>query len=159
MKNVRHHNKTTNKAIETPAIKIIALLRNSLKGIIMKKTLAILVCISSLASSILLAGEAIIEKVVADCNKKRVCKFDVTVKHQDEGWNHFANGWQIFTPKGELLGHRALAHPHVNEQPFTRSIRNIKIPPAVDSVVFIANDSVHGTSDRRYVIKLKFTDY
>ena len=105
------------------------------------------------------AGQALVEKVVAECNYNRVCKFDVTISHADEGWEHYANGWQIFTPAGELLGRRVLAHPHVNEQPFTRSIRNIKIPATVDTVVFIAQDSVHGESERKYVIKLSFTAY
>lgn len=110
-------------------------------------------------SSELFAGQAVIEKVEAECNHNRICKFNVTISHADEGWSHFANGWQIFSPSGELLGHRALAHPHVNEQPFTRSIRDIKIPPLTDSVILKAHDSVHGESDRKYVIKLKFTDY
>jgi hypothetical protein len=105
------------------------------------------------------AGEAIIEKVKADCNVKRICKFSVTIRHADEGWEHFANGWQIFTPEGEQLAHRGLAHPHVNEQPFTRSINNIKIPPSIDTVIVKANDSVHGESKRKYVLKLIFTDY
>ncbi|MCW8933263.1 MAG: hypothetical protein OQK98_00930 [Gammaproteobacteria bacterium] len=105
------------------------------------------------------AGQAVIENVKAECNHKRVCKFDVTISHADEGWTHFANGWQIFTTNGELLGHRALAHPHVKEQPFTRTIRNIKIPPSVDTVFLRANDSLHGASDRKYVLKLHFSEY
>ena len=110
-------------------------------------------------SSSLFAGRALIEKVTAECNHKRICKFNVTISHADEGWEHYANGWQIFTPAGELLGHRVLGHPHVNEQPFTRSIRNIKIPANVDTVVLKAQDSVHGESERKYVIKLSFTPY
>lgn len=109
--------------------------------------------------SALFAGQALIEAVEAQCNHQRLCKFSVTISHKDEGWEHFANGWKIFSPTGELLGHRALAHPHVNEQPFTRSIRNIKIPATIDTVILKANDSVHGESDRKYVMKLKFTDY
>jgi len=103
------------------------------------------------------AGQALIETVEAECNYQRLCKFSVTIRHADEGWTHFANGWKIFTPSGELLAHRALAHPHVNEQPFTRSIRNIKIPSSIDTVVLRANDSVHGESNRKYVMKLTFT--
>lgn len=114
---------------------------------------------SSILSTPCFAGQAVIEKVKAECNYKRICKFSVTVSHADEGWEHYANGWQIFTPDGQQLGVRILAHPHVNEQPFTRSIRNIKIPPSVDSVYFKAQDSVHGESDKKYVIKLKFEKY
>ncbi|VAW69974.1 hypothetical protein MNBD_GAMMA09-1701 [hydrothermal vent metagenome] len=107
-------------------------------------------------SPVIYAGKAQVEQVVADCNEERICNFDVSIRHADEGWTHFANGWEILTPQGELLGRRVLAHPHVKEQPFTRSLRNIKIPAAVDSVVILAYDSVHGKSDRKYVLKLKF---
>lgn len=122
------------------------------------KLITLFLCILFFSSNIF-SGQAIIEKVEAECNYKRLCKFNVTISHADEGWTHFANGWQIFTPNGDLIGHRALAHPHVNEQPFTRSIRNIKIPDNIDTAILIANDSVHGQSERKYVIKLTFTDY
>jgi len=105
------------------------------------------------------SGQAQVESVKAECNHKRVCNFDVTIRHADEGWSHFANGWKVLTTSGELLGHRALAHPHVKEQPFTRSLRNVKIPPSVDTVTIVANDSVHGESERKYVLKLTFTPY
>lgn len=107
----------------------------------------------------LFAGQALIEKVEAECTIDRVCKFSVTINHADEGWEHFANGWEIFTPQGELLGHQALAHPHVNERPFTRTVRNIKIPLSVDTVVLKARDTVHGVSDRKYVMRLTFDAY
>jgi len=115
--------------------------------------------VSGLFTPNLFAGQAVIENVKAECDYRRICKFSVTVSHADEGWSHYANGWQIFTPTGEQLGVRVLAHPHVKEQPFTRSIRNIKIPPSIDSVYLKAQDSVHGESDRKYVIKLKFEKY
>jgi len=120
---------------------------------------ALLVIMTSILSNPLIAGQAVIENVKAECNHKRLCKFDVTISHADEGWTHFANGWKIFSVEGELLGHRALVHPHVKEQPFTRSIRNIRIPPSVDTVILKANDSVHGESDRKYVLKLHFSEY
>jgi hypothetical protein len=126
---------------------------------IKKTNIIFAVILFNIFSTTLSAGEALIEGVKAQCNQKRICKFDVTIRHADEGWSHFANGWLIFTPAGEVLGHRALAHPHVDEQPFTRSIRNVKIPPGIDTVILRANDSVHGESERKYVMKLTFTDY
>ena len=51
-----------------------------------------------------------------------VWRFDVTVRHNDEGWDHYADAWQVIDPgSGDILGERILAHPHDNEQPFTRS--------------------------------------
>jgi len=46
----------------------------------------------------------------------------VTISHPDTGWDHYADGWEVLTEDGTSLGVRVLAHPHVSEQPFTRSL-------------------------------------
>lgn len=79
--------------------------------------------------------------------------FSVTVKHADTGWEHFANRWEVVGEDGTVYGTRVLAHPHVNEQPFTRSGR-IKIPEGVDSVIVRANDSIHGLGGKEMTVKL-----
>jgi len=71
-------------------------------------------------------------------------QFKVTVSHADEGWNHYVNKWEIIAPDGSILGTRTLQHPHVHEQPFTRSLSNVKIPAGIKAVAVRANDSVHG---------------
>ena len=71
-------------------------------------------------------------------------RFDVTVAHADTGWDHYADAWEIVGPDGTVLGVRTLAHPHVDEQPFTRSQGGVKIPTGVDSVTVRAHDKVHG---------------
>nr|WP_245851431.1 hypothetical protein [Monaibacterium marinum] len=70
--------------------------------------------------------------------------FNVTVAHADTGWDHYADGWEISAPDGTVLGHRTLTHPHVNEQPFTRSLSGVAIPDAVQDVQVRAHDTVHG---------------
>ncbi|MGB5655630.1 MAG: hypothetical protein WBN35_03340, partial [Acidimicrobiia bacterium] len=45
---------------------------------------------------------------------------------------------------GEVLDTRVLAHPHVGEQPFTRSLTGVDIPEAVTTVEIAARDSVVG---------------
>jgi hypothetical protein len=57
----------------------------------------------------------------------------VTLKHADTGWEHFANEWHVEVD-GEVIATRTLHHPHVNEQPFTRSLRNVYIPQSAKSV-------------------------
>ena len=43
--------------------------------------------------------------------------FSVTVRHNDEGWDHYADIWQVLHPEtGEVLGERVLLHPHDTEQ-------------------------------------------
>ena len=71
-------------------------------------------------------------------------RFDVTVAHPDTGWEHYADGWRVFAPDGTELGYRELLHPHVNEQPFTRSQSGIVIPEDITEVTVQAFDNVDG---------------
>lgn len=71
-------------------------------------------------------------------------RFDVTLKHADTGWEHYANGWGVFLEDGTELGYRVLAHPHVNEMPFTRSLSSVKTPNGTDTVIIRPRDLVHG---------------
>lgn len=67
-----------------------------------------------------------------------------TVSSADEGWDKYADAWQVRTMTGEVLGERILAHPHETEQPFTRSLSGVEIPSDITSVVVAARDSVVG---------------
>ena len=62
------------------------------------------------------AGEADVLDVEVSCDSNSVCRFDVTVKHDDAGWSHYANRWDVVGPDGEVLGSRELLHPHDDEQ-------------------------------------------
>lgn len=118
----------------------------------MKKSL--IMCCLLLLSLRVLAGEA--EIVFAKFQQKEAgWKVDVTLKHNDEGWNHYANAWRIVDDKGTVLGKRVLAHPHTEEQPFTRSLRSTKIPEATTVVYIEASDLVHGWSKQRLRVDLK----
>jgi len=80
--------------------------------------------------------------------------FSVTLKHDDTGWDHYADLWQVFAPDGKLLGERVLLHPHENEQPFTRSLSGVSIPQEVTEVIIRARDNVHGVSPQEYRLTL-----
>ena len=71
-------------------------------------------------------------------------QFNVAVLHADTGWEHYADGWGIYTIEGTELGYRVLAHPHVNEQPFTRSLSGVAIPDGITQVFILPHDLVHG---------------
>ena len=81
--------------------------------------------------------------------------FVVTLEHNDEDWNHFADRWEVWTPDGKtLLDTRSLAHPHVEEQPFTRSLSGVEIPEGVNQVLVRAHDLVHGDSPHTFLFTL-----
>ncbi len=71
-------------------------------------------------------------------------RFDVTVRSEETGWDKYADAWEVRGPNGSVLGTRILAHPHVDEQPFTRSLGQVEIPAGVTEVVVAARDLVEG---------------
>ena len=112
----------------------------------MRKQALRLLCAASLqfaAGAAVTAGEADVVAVKAHQDGTGAWRFTVTVKHGDEGWNHYADRFEIIAPDGSVLGVRTLFHPHEKEQPFTRSLGSVKIADEVDSVVIRAHDSIH----------------
>ena len=106
-----------------------------------------------LSSTMAFAGEA--DVVDAKARKSGDgWHFDVTVAHADTGWDHYANAWDIVGPDGTVYGTRELLHPHVDEQPFTRSLSGVVIPDGVTEVFIRARDSVHGYGGREFMLEL-----
>lgn len=108
----------------------------------------------ALSTSPLAAGQAKIEEVSAR-QSDGAWSFSVTIRHDDTGWDHYADAWTVNTPDGQEIGRRTLAHPHENEQPFTRSLSGVDVPAGVTEVIIRAHDSVHGWSDQTYKVTLK----
>ncbi|NBC88570.1 MAG: hypothetical protein GVX90_03590 [Alphaproteobacteria bacterium] len=91
-----------------------------------------------------LAGEADVVDVEVMKQGEGQFRFDVTVRHVDEGWEHYADRWDVVGPDGDVLGSRELLPAHVNEQPFTRSLAGVEIPAEAEKVTIRAHDNVHG---------------
>ncbi len=101
-----------------------------------------------------LAGEADVIDVKAVKAKPGVYSFRVTVRHGDTGWKHYANRWEVLDAKGNVLGTRVLLHPHVNEQPFARSLAGVEVPSGIKRVTLRAHDLVHGHGGAEVVVDL-----
>jgi len=100
------------------------------------------------------AGEVEIVNVKAE-KQRAGWVFNVTLKHGDTGWDHYADAWRVVTEDGKELGTRTLYHPHVDEQPFTRSLGDVTIPTDVSAVYIEAHDKVHGWGKQRYRVKIR----
>ncbi len=74
-----------------------------------------------------------------------------TVRHNDQGWDHYADAFSIVSVDGKIVenGLRVLAHPHDGEQPFTRSQGNVL---AEGLVGVQAKDNVHGLGGSKIYI-------
>ncbi len=99
------------------------------------------------------AGEADVVKASAE-KIGSSHTFHVTVLHDDKGWNHYADKWDVMGPDGKILGTRTLHHPHVGEQPFTRSLNSVEIPKGVKRVTIRAHDSVHKYGGRTMAVDI-----
>lgn len=71
-------------------------------------------------------------------------RVDVTIRHPDTGWDHYADGWEVRDADGNRLGTRELHHPHVEEQPFTRALVNVDLPDGTREIFIRAHCSVDG---------------
>ena len=121
--------------------------RNQLLLVGVSAVLAIFTCMSAIAN------QAEITNVVVAKNPDGY-RFEVTIEHADTGWDHYADGWEVISPAGKVLGKRVLLHPHVDEQPFTRSLSGVQVPAGIKSVSIRAHDSVHGYNEKMYTVEL-----
>jgi len=116
-----------------------------------------LLCICSLffsAAGYTYAGEVKIISADFQRTGKTSWSADVTLKHDDTGWDHYADSWRVLDAEGNVLAERILLHPHVNEQPFTRSLSGIKIPENIHTVYIEAHDKLHGWSADKLAVDL-----
>ena len=102
----------------------------------------------------LYADDASIEAVTARANGD-AWTFSVTLRHADTGWDDYADGWRVVTEDGTELGLRTLFHPHVDEQPFTRSLSGVMIPKDVTRIYVEARTNTDGWGDARFPIDLQ----
>lgn len=95
-----------------------------------------------------------ITQITASNQGGETWRFDVTIAHPDTGWDHYADGWRVLDMQGNELGIRVLAHPHVNEQPFTRSLSGVRIPAGTSQVQIQARDKPGGWNSDTTVFRL-----
>jgi len=128
------------------------------------KTKQLMIALSAalfISGAVLAAGNADVIEAQARNTSSGVWHFTVTIQHPDQGWEDYANGWDVVLPDGTVVKPaaneeftRTLWHPHVNEQPFTRSQGGVKIPVGVHKVTIRAHDIRDGFGGKTAIVKL-----
>ncbi|WP_436910257.1 hypothetical protein [Halosimplex marinum] len=77
-------------------------------------------------------------------------RFSVTLYHDDDGEDGYADWWQVETLDGERLGRRELLHAH-STAPFTRS-ETVEVPAEAPCVVVRGHDQTHGYGGRAMLV-------
>ena len=99
------------------------------------------------------ADEPLVETVTVQ-QVNNFWRFDVTLSHPDTGWDHYADGWRILDMEGNELALRVLTHPHIEEQPFMRSLGRVQVPDGITQVQVQARCLVDGWGHRTFVVTL-----
>jgi hypothetical protein len=80
-------------------------------------------------------------------------RFGVTLHHDDDGEDGYANWWQVETRDGERLGRRDLLHAHGTRE-FTRSA-TVSVPDGTTCVVVRGHDRTHGYGGRAMLVNVE----
>lgn len=99
------------------------------------------------------ADPAIIDNVETE-RSGATWTFSVTLSHADTGWDDYADGWRILLEDATEVGYRELLHPHVNEQPFTRSLTRVQIPEEAEVVFVQARTNKGGWGEALFTVEL-----
>ena len=120
----------------------------------LSKTNKCLMIFGLLLSSSVFASNVEIVNVVLT-KSSGTWRANVTLNHADTGWKHYADAWRLVDEKGGEISKRTLYHPHVNEQPFTRSLSNIQIPENTKIIFIEAHDLNRGWSPNKVKVDLR----
>jgi hypothetical protein len=96
--------------------------------------------------------EANVSDVTLDSQGGGDVRFSVTLVHDDDGEDGYANWWAVETRDGEELGRRDLAHAHGTRE-FTRS-ETVSVPGEVDCVVVRGHDQTHEYGGQAAVVSM-----
>jgi hypothetical protein len=94
--------------------------------------------------------EANVTAVEVESASAGTYRFSVTLYHDDDGEDGYANWWQVETLDGERLARRELLHAH-STAPFTRS-ETTEIPEGTACVVVRGHDRTHGYGGRAMLV-------
>ena len=100
------------------------------------------------------ADSASILDAVATANIGGSYSITVVASHRDEGWKHYLDRWDVLGPDGKVIASRTLYHPHVDEQPFQRSLSPVNVPVGVTEVTVRAHCSRDGDGTRVFKLQL-----
>ena len=97
--------------------------------------------------------EANVTDVMVESEGDGEYRFDVTLIHDDDGEDGYANWWQVETCDGERLGRRDLSHAHGTEE-FTRSA-TVSVPDEADRAVVRGHDQSHEYGGQAAVVAVE----
>ncbi len=94
--------------------------------------------------------EANVTAVAVESEGDGEYRFSVTLYHDDDGEDGYADRWVVERRDGTEIGRRELTHAHSTD-PFTRST-SVAVPDGADCVVVRGHDQTHGYGGQAAVV-------
>jgi hypothetical protein len=132
------------KILFTAVVAAVAIAGCSTNDVAVENTAGSTVTSSVLESAAPNNGCADVVDAVIESSGDGTYRVSATVRSSDTGDEKYADAWEVRASDGSVLATRVLAHPHVGEQPFTRSLAGVVIPDGTGRVEIAARDSVEG---------------
>ena len=80
--------------------------------------------------------------------------FDVTLSSPYDTPQRYADAIRVMSVAGMLYAERVLLHDHADEQPFTRDLQGVSIPPGVRAAVVQGRDQKFGYGGKTVQVAL-----
>jgi len=80
--------------------------------------------------------------------------FDVTLSSPYDTPQRYADAIRVMSVAGMLYAERVLLHDHADEQPFTRDLHGVSIPPGVRAAVVQGRDQKFGYGGKTVQVPL-----
>lgn len=80
--------------------------------------------------------------------------FDVTISSPYDTPARYADAFRVSARDGAVLGERILLHDHAGEQPFTRDLHAVRIPPGINAVIVQGRDKTNGYGGKPLELEL-----
>lgn len=84
-----------------------------------------------------------------------VYRFDVTISSPYDTPERYADAWRVKSEDGTVYGIRELLHDHAGEQPFTRSLSDVRIPAGTERVIIEGRDLEYGWGGDTLTVELR----
>ncbi len=96
----------------------------------------------------------VVDVKVRQARDGKLFDFDVTLSSPYDTRERYADAFRVGNGKGLTFGERILLHDHKDEQPFTRDLYDVEIPPSVKEVVVQGRDQKFGYGGKTLTVKL-----
>ncbi|MGI9509153.1 MAG: hypothetical protein ACR2QJ_07380 [Geminicoccaceae bacterium] len=98
---------------------------------------------------------------VADVQIKRdspdqpgIFHIEVTIEHEDTGWDDYVEAWEIFGPNGEILGIRPFFEPELEREKTISALSGVIIPEDIKTVTIRARTYPAGLEGGPYRVDI-----